>query len=268
MDLRDLYAAYSARPLQMAAAFETFSAPLLIKVPAGWADAEHRIAFVGQETFGWGWQRHRAQTCGAEWSYADQNALPDFFAKPDSIDALIEAYGQFDFAKHDPISCRSPFWRYFRGLREAAMLNGKTASIIWTNVIRCDAGDQFEHKLWNAPSTDGRAYLNWQNGLLRAELEILKPTMILFVCGPNYDQYLREEFGELRFEPLEEFEERAAAKIVRSALGAPAYRTYHPAYLNRRMRCGLGFAPLQAALDDTSTGATTRAATREAPFSK
>lgn len=95
-------------------------------------------------------------------------------------------------------------------------------------------------------SADRCRYLQWQKGLLQTELDALQPTLIMFVTGPYYDAYLRAEFDGLTFDPLAPFESRLISKLNSPALHAPAYRTYHPGYLNRHA----GFEPLAAAVAD------------------
>ena len=66
---------------------------------------------------------------------------------------------------------------------------------------------------------------------MEAELGELRPTLIVFLTGPNYDDYLLSEFDEISFEPIGSFEPRVLSKLKSAKLTAPAYRTYHPGYL-------------------------------------
>ena len=115
-------------------------------------------------------------------------------------------------------------------------------------MIRCASNLEDGFTLWSGSEADRRTYLQWQKGLLRAELNALQPTLIVFVTGPHYDAYLSDEFDGTSFEALGTYKPRVVAKVTSPALCAPAYRTYHPGYLNR----SLGFAPLEAAIADAA----------------
>ncbi len=179
-------------------------------------------------------------------------SLTDFLKSADSIRDIIAGYRQFDFASAMPRTRGSPFWRYFRGVKEVFTERGETASAIFTNVIRCAAETQGAgqgYSLWSIDENIRRTYLDWQKGLLTAELRALAPTLIVFVSGPYYDDYLTEEFEGLEMTAVEPFDERVLSRLRAPGLGdVPAYRTYHPGYLNRVKR--FGFGTLEAAIRD------------------
>jgi hypothetical protein len=156
----------------------------------------------------------------------------------------MSGYKKFDFAAHQPRNFNGPFWRYFRKLRHSLANNDVTASAIASNIIRCATNSESGFTLWSISEMDRRNYLKWQKGLLRAELGELQPTLIVFVTGPNYDDYLKDEFDQLSFMPVSPFNSNVLSTLESPALKAQAYRTYHPGYLNR----DLGFAPLEAAI--------------------
>lgn len=226
---------------------EAFFPPLLIQPPDDWDVARQRVAYIGQETLGWIWSAKEAEEYRYfSWEYKDIETLHDFIQYKESVEALIDGYRKFDFASHQRTTYRSPFWNYFRRVKNTIELRGVSTSILFSNVIRCAANADEGFTLWSIPEHDRGLYLKWQEGLLQSELTILNPTLILFVCGPHYDDYLRSEFKDLTFEPVGAFETRQLSKLHSAALTAPAYRTYHPGYLNR----SLGFAPLEAAIGD------------------
>lgn len=69
--------------------------------------------------------------------------------------------------------------------------------------------------------------------VIKDELKILKPTIVLFLTGPNYDSVIADNFGELTYSKLPtDYSEREIAKV--NLTGVPfAFRTYHPNYLWR-----------------------------------
>ncbi len=229
---------------------EAFFPPLLLRQPNDWAGALHKVVYVGQETLGWTWSaRETTKHSYITRNYEDIETLQDFINYDRGVEALIDGYRQFDFSSHQPINHRSPFWTYFRKIRSAMERNGDSVSILLINIIRCAVISEDGFTLWSLPEADRNRYLQWQKGLLKAELAALQPTLVLFVSGPYYDDFLRSEFDDLAFEPLGGFGPRQLSKLNTAALAAPAYRTYHPGYLNRRSRT-LGFSPLEAAMAD------------------
>lgn len=227
-----------------------FHPPILVQPPASWAAAEHRIAFVGQETREWSWTQDDASHWRYEWPHTDINSLADFRASEQATVDLMQGYAKFDFGRIIPRLASSPFWRYFADVRGRVEASGKPTSIIFSNLIRCASNDEQGFTLWTIGSEDRDRYLAWQQGLLMQELRELKPTLILFVTGPAYDEYLKAEFPGIGFEALAPFNVRQLARLTGDGLPAPAYRTYHPGFLNRN----LGFKPLDVAIDHASSG--------------
>ncbi len=64
------------------------------------------------------------------------------------------------------------------------------------------------------------------------ELQILKPNVVLFLTGPNYDSIIADNFGELKHEALSIFPERELSEVSLNGVDF-AFRTYHPNYLWR-----------------------------------
>jgi hypothetical protein len=225
---------------------DAFYPPLLVRQPDDWLNAMHRVAYIGQETLGWGWTQREVKEYGYTWGYEEIETLRKFLEYDRGVEALIDGYGQFDFAARHPLSHRSPFWQYFRRLTKSLGNKGDKVSAIFSNVIRCAANSETGFTLWSISEKDRTGYLRWQKGLLKAELTDLRPTLIVFLTGPNYDDYLLSEFDEISFEPLGSFEPRVLSKLKSAMLTAPAYRTYHPGYLNRTV----GFTPLETIIAD------------------
>ena len=248
--LFDLYETYRlAQTAPLVGIAERFYPPLLVREPEDWSSAKNRIAFVGQETLDWQFNALDAAKWKYAWGRADYLSLADFFNSDESVRDLMDGYRIFDFASFMPRTHRSPFWRYFREAKEVFVRRGETVSAIFSNVIRCASMTRESYSLWSVDRSTRRAYLDWQKGLLRMELSVLAPTLIIFVSGPYYDVYLAEEFDGLEMIPVGSFGGRALSRLHAPGLGGiPAYRTYHPAYLNRvrELRC----APIEAAIAD------------------
>lgn len=244
--LRAVYEEWRLRGSNSSEWASLFYPPLLVSEPPHWDASTHRVAVVGQETLGWSWTRNEKEKLGYKWTRPDLTTLADFFACSDGVDAMLEAYEMFDFAAHQPISHRSPFWRYFRAIKDAIESSGQRTSAVFTNVMRSAANGKTGFTVFGVREHYRSQYLRWQRGLLVAELQALRPTLVLFVSGPNYDTFLNTEFRDLGYEPLAAFSVRQVARLKSGGLPSPAYRTYHPGFLHRSLR----FSPLAAAIAD------------------
>ncbi|MCF4127686.1 hypothetical protein [Methylobacterium sp. SyP6R] len=217
---------------------------MLIKIPTGWEAAEHKILWIGQETAGWSWEREQLRADGLGWEYPDIASLGDFAQYEEAVEALIYGYGEFNFAANHPVS-RGPFWRYFRWALETVEAHGPT-SMVWTNVVRCSSNSEQGYTLGAVPKAIGSAFLVRQRGLLAAEIEVLRPTLTIFVSGPHYDVYVSNELPGCERVALAPFPIQQAARFTHPTLPSASFRTYHPGYLNRSE---LGFRPIQAMID-------------------
>ena len=247
--LEQVYDEYrKAASPELLAVADTFSPPLLVGTSVDWSDALNRVAVVGQESAGWDWSPETTRDLGYDWHGGAYHSLRDFFVEPEAVRDLQRAYDLFDFAAQEPVAHRSPFWRAFRHIGSRFNQGERSHAMAWTNLIRSASYvTENDFTLWNRSATDSAALLRWQSGLLRRELRALSPTLILFVSGPYYDRYIKEEFPDAQWEALPGHREHAAARLSGASLPAPAYRTYHPGYLNRQPA---GFAPLDAAISD------------------
>lgn len=246
--LRKIYEQWRAAGTELPADIgDAFYAPLLVRPPDGWGFAVHKIAYVGQETREWGWTKDDASSHGLTWLSTDVEVetIGNFVEIDGSVNALLNAYHQFRFAKPYPTVHRSPFWRYFRYLEQALAVEAPT-SAIFTDLIRCAANAEAGFTLWSIPAQDRERYLRWQTGLLKHELALLKPSVVLFVTGPYYDAFIEREFPESRLTALPGFDIRVLAKIENTGIAARVYRTYHPGYLNRHQK----YATFDAVLED------------------
>jgi len=64
------------------------------------------------------------------------------------------------------------------------------------------------------------------------ELKIIKPNVVIFFTGPNYDSVITDNFGKLEFETVSGFSSRWLSKVNLTDVEF-AFRTYHPNYLWR-----------------------------------
>lgn len=203
------------------------SAPLLLQVPHKWMAAPKRILVVGQETLDWqfysGWYY--------SWPYSDIRNFRDFLSVENGVNAMTKGYEIFCFSREQPANYRSPFWHAYRLIRDAVgdPVDGFETSVLWTNLFRTalDGGSVLEGTLEEQDEIQDTA-----KNLLSTEIEILKPSTVIFFTGPRYDRALSREFSGLELRPVEDYSERQISRLVHPGLPL-SFRTYHPGYMNR-----------------------------------
>jgi hypothetical protein len=175
------------------------SAPLLLSVPASYADAARRILFVGQETLDWNWThelRTRYPRYETEYPYTDILTMQDFICQNDSIDALCWGYREFDFSSKQSGNYSSPFWQAFREIQA-----WPAAGVVWNNISRC----AFEGgSILRAPKQLQCRLFEGQSKLVATEIDILRPEVCLFFTGPLYDDLLNEVFPGCEYMPIDD----------------------------------------------------------------
>src|SRR2546421_12630364 len=88
------------------------SCPLLVGIGERWQQSQRRLLVIGQETLGWDFGPGDYYP----WPHPLLKSLRDFLAYEGAIDAVVQGYIDFAFARHYPDTYRSPFWRAFRHL--------------------------------------------------------------------------------------------------------------------------------------------------------
>jgi len=89
----------------------------------------------------------------------------------------------------------------------------------------------------NCTASEIRAIQHAQRGLLRHEVEVLKPDVVVFFTGPSYDNSIQCAFPEAESYPLVPESPKSEIAMV-NAPGLPinTIRTFHPVYLQRSRR--------------------------------
>ncbi|WP_151192243.1 hypothetical protein [Desulfomicrobium orale] len=208
---------------------DRLSPPLLIKVPEKWERSDKRVLVIGQETLGWSFQSGEYYS----WPFERIWSFKDFLKVNDSVQAMIHAYQEFEFAKQQPENYRSPFWRAYREIRKANKdtIDGIDTTVLWSNLFRMslDCGSVIK----NGKKEEIDMIRSVSSGLLLEEIKILKPTSVIFFTGPHYNETLYKEFGGIVLEKFMDYETNHTAYLNHPVLPKKSIRTYHPGYLNR-----------------------------------
>jgi hypothetical protein len=187
------------------------------------------VLLVGQATFGWEWPSGpEKETAGSypEWRHQPIRSFRDFVTDEQSVDWLMRGYELFDFGARQPRSRNGAFWRFYREV--LASLHPWAVTGMWSNLFRVDVGGYSPHL-----GDCANVICRYQRELLPAEIDLLKPSIIVFVTGWSLDQVIREQLGLTQSDGIEGIDSRVLSQL---SVGNPmplVFRTYHPAYLNR-----------------------------------
>jgi len=155
---------------------DNVSALLLMHVFKEYSMMDNKIFFVGQETHSWG----------------QMNLKP-------SPEELLNKYRDFNLGKSAD-DCdgkpsrylRSPFWNFnrnlfFQGNWRNSEVTNKTNGFLWTNISKFDCNS-------TTPSYELQERNKAGFELLKAEIAILKPDVVVFLTGYKYDHCIDEVF--------------------------------------------------------------------------
>ena len=69
--------------------------------------------------------------------------------------------------------------------------------------------------------------------ILEEEIKIVNPDIVLFLTGPNYDNYIVNQLKGVEFKTVENYHIRQFARVEHKSLPKNSFRIYHPVYLRR-----------------------------------
>jgi hypothetical protein len=190
--------------------------PLLIKInEERYKNADLKIMVFGQETNGW-------ETKVSKIQIPIQDSC---YHVAETVNAFMDNYFNFRNKK----DYNSPFLNTFKTISElAGELN---CELVWNNIYKI--GNRERNK--NRPNKVIRELENIHFDVIQEEISILKPDVILFLTGPNYDARVNKKFEITGYHSISNQETRKLAKISIS-VEMLAYRTYHPGYLRRQSK--------------------------------
>ena len=200
---------------------EKYSSPHLISLEAKNINTD--IMFIGQETNEWYGNWEDVYTRG--------------------IAEQMNIYKNF-MDKHY-LSMNNLFFRYIKEI-----INYNNIVPVYTNLFKFDLGDDSLVKnISKAPRETLSKIIEFHKGILAKEIEIIKPKIIIFFTGHNYDKLFIEpiirrngDYKKLyrKIDKLKCDEWKCCHLDIKEFEGfenftGVAYRTYHPMYLNRNL---------------------------------
>lgn len=188
--------------------------PLLLRVDQSWENSRLKVMIFGQETNKWGWR----QEVDGSTNLFEYNL--------NSIEHLLQLYYDFFFIRN---GIYSPFWQFFNSIKKY-LQDRCDASVVWNNINKIgilEAG--CSSQIYDIT----KSFFN----IVKDEIDILKPDIIIFLTGPRYDDKIKDSLGPFNKKNIEDFNPNQMCSIeFESNYGfSKVLRTYHPAYLRRQM---------------------------------
>lgn len=202
--------------------FAQLSNPFLVKCLPAYKKAKKKVLFVGQETNGWESFHVTLE------SFQDGNLESN---RDDIIEYLQWMYEDLRFNRKWDYT---PFWKGMRRLYQAIDADGSDDGFLHTELVRFDLNQK-------RPPQNVEELLQKEYNILPMEIKALKPDVVIFLTGPDYDDRLRETFinsyvlgDQLKYELFDGFKKNELIRLAHPALPYHTYRTYHPGYSLRK----------------------------------
>ena len=180
--------------------------PLFLRTNKCYGDADKKLMIFGQETNGWG----------------------GIYGSGVTVDDVMNEYETFFNTKYC-YTYAGQFWngvKYFVNKLRKKYPNN-SIDYVWNNIVKMG----FDKKGFPYNIYDKIIKPNL-NDIIKKEIKILKPHVIIFFTGPNYDHIINDIFNEPQRKSIKGFTERELCEIIIPDIER-AYRTYHPNYLYR-----------------------------------
>lgn len=178
------------------------SNPLLIDLPYDWKNIHPKLMIVGQQTCGWGF-------------FGSGNEL-------DLIGGLMADYTNFCLGQfYRP----TPFWQASYVVHMSINSASRPFGFAWTNLVKLDQKSR-------RPAPQIEELVSHNFPVAADELAIVRPDIIVFFTGPNYDKRLRQIFDGACLENVAA-DTIGLARVKHKALPDRSFRSYHPGYLAR-----------------------------------
>lgn len=180
--------------------------PLLIYIDKenDFESADIRVMIYGQETNTW---------------YEDFN---------NDIKPILDCYDKF-YNGGQCWTYGGQFWngfsKFWKMLEEK--YPDKKIRFVWNNIVKIGKSDDKGFPPDYIYEVERNHF-----SVINDELQIIKPNLVLFLSGPNYDSIIADNFGQIKYEALAPYSERWLSQVQIPNVDF-AFRTYHPNFLWR-----------------------------------
>lgn len=207
-----------------------FSSPLFIDINVKnglLIDKKFKLLFIGQQTKGW------------DSNFSNTNIQIDLI--PEYLNELKKLYLNFNYGKRlNGKNYNGYLWQFQRALLNIVNTNSdNNFGLLWSNILRFD---EHGEKIKDEKIIEKVAYN--KNEILRREIEIIKPDVVVFVTGRYYDWLLEKTFDDLTFNQSinKDLNTNKLTILESKYLPKLSFRTYHPRplYENKQLRDSRG----------------------------
>ena len=173
--------------------------PFLIKVPENYNDFSNKIMIFGQETNSW---------CG---ECGDKSAFSN------KLEKSIQIYQQF-YLDGGINRYKGPFWNEFKRIKNQVSKT-KNAVIVWNNINKIGRIGKGNLQPINK--------IQFENfNVIRDEIRLLKPNIIIFLTGHDYDFFIENNLG--KFSKKEIKDNLYELDFGDEFKNTKFYKTFHP----------------------------------------
>lgn len=173
--------------------------PFLISVNENYSESKNSIMIFGQETNGW------CGECGEASEYSK------------SIDKSLETYVSF-YLKGGISKYRGPFWNEFKRIKKEVG-KSKNAVFVWNNINKIG-------RIGKGNVTEINEIQFREPSIVKAELKILKPQILVFLTGNDYNHFIEQNIE--KFEEKKLSESLTELKFTNEFKHLKVFKTFHP----------------------------------------
>jgi len=154
----------------------------------------------GQETNSW------CNECGDKSSFSN------------NIDKSISIYEKF-YLNNGIKSYKGPFWNEFKRIKKEIKKHNNSSVIIWNNINKIGRIGK--------GNLDAINKIQFENFMvIKDEIKILKPNIIIFLTGTDYDFFIKNNLRD--FKQIEVSESLYNLDFVNNYSDINFFKTYHP----------------------------------------
>lgn len=173
-------------------------------VPYNYNKMKYKILIVGQENDGWGFQN----------------------------EAILSMYDTLDFLDSKDYNDMRPFFSFPYNFCKSInnledIKDSKKTYFTWVNLR--------EFSFNEAPKTslgkEAQSIIDNEFNILEEEIKIINPDIVLFLTGPTYDYYIKNQLNGVEFKTVENYQIGQFARVEHKSLPDNSFRIYHPFYL-------------------------------------
>lgn len=180
--------------------------PFLLSVDENQINSNNRIMIFGQETNSWCKEcEHKSQFSG-------------------NISKSLEVYKKF-YLKGGFKKYRGAFWNEFKRIKKEVQKKKNNSTFIWNNVNKIGRIGK-----GNITEINKIQFEHFQ--VIKKEIDIIKPNIIVFLTGPNYNNFIRKNIGE--FTETKIIDNLNKISMDLNYTDIKMFKTFHPQALYRK----------------------------------